>query len=117
MPLNDPRIARNFIFIDDVSELLYKSIQYKKNDGPIFNLGTDNQNTLGEAFKETIKILKSKTKPIIGSYEKRPFDTNIWVADMKKTCKEFKWRPKYNLKTGLKKTTEWYKKNKNLYEK
>lgn len=117
MPLNDPKIARDFIFIDDVSELLYKSLQYKKNDGPIFNLGSGKQSTLGQAYKETVKILKSKTKPIIGSYEKRQFDTNTWVADMKKTLKEFKWKPKYNLRIGLKKTVEWYKEHKNLYEK
>jgi len=116
MPLSDPKIARDFIYVDDVCNALYLASKNKKVSG-IFNLGSGKQRTLKNVFDEVKKQTKSKSRAIIGGYEQRSFDTNIWVANMKKTNKLLSFKPKYNFSEGIKKTVEWFRKNKKLYDK
>lgn len=102
-------IRRDFIFIDDVVNAFYKTMNHKINNGSIINIGTGKQYTNEEVVKIIEKILKIKLE--IGNYPKKVWDTKNWVANINKAKKELNWQPQYSLEKGLKKTVLWYKDN------
>jgi len=62
------------------------------------------------------KITKSDVKPQYGQAKPTQTEPKNWVADISKIKKILNWQPKYNLKDGLKKDIEWFKKNISLYK-
>lgn len=116
LSLASPQTARDFIFIEDMINAYLKVACYPNLSGHIFNIGTGQQSTLQEIVSLVIKLTKAKVKQNWGTMPGRSFDTNIWLADISKAKKLFKWQPRYNLEEGLKKTIIWFKKNKHLYQ-
>jgi nucleoside-diphosphate-sugar epimerase len=102
-------VKRDFIFIDDVTQAFYKTMQTKINNGDIINIGTGKQYTNLEIAIKIEKILKLKLK--LGTFPKRAWDTNNWVANNSKAKKILKWSPEYSIDQGLRKTIDW---NKNI---
>ncbi|MGC8694747.1 MAG: hypothetical protein ACP5RI_03985, partial [Candidatus Micrarchaeia archaeon] len=86
-------------------------------NGTILNIGSGNEHTVLELF-ELLKDITGYTKdPIINENYLLKDELSIWkVSSIKKTEKTINWKPNYNLKEGLVKTVEWFKKNVNLYE-
>lgn len=114
--LANPNSARDFIFIEDVVQFLLElSEKAKRHCGEIFNLANGKQYTVKEVADLAIKLSGKNLNAEYGSVEGRKYDTPIWVADMNKTFKNFKWKPKYSLEEGLKKTINWFKLNRELY--
>ncbi len=111
-----PKTARDFIFVDDVVAAYLKVARSTKLAGHIFNIGTGKQSSLKEIVSVVVKITKARVKQNWGAIPGRPFDTNIWLADISKTKKMLNWQPRYNLEAGLKKTVNWFKKNSHLYQ-
>jgi nucleoside-diphosphate-sugar epimerase len=115
--LANPKIARDYIFIDDVVDLYIKSI-HKANEfkGEIFNVGSGIQTTIYDVIQNIMQITKSKSKIQWGNYPLRNYDSEIWVADISKTTELLEWEPKHNLRQGLEKTVSWFKENLSIYE-
>lgn len=115
--LANPKIARDYIFIDDVVDLYIKSI-HKANEfkGEIFNVGSGVQTTIYDVIQNIMQITKSKSKIQWGNYPLRNYDSEIWVADISKTKELLEWEPKHNLRQGLEKTVSWFKENLSIYE-
>ncbi|OGM99550.1 MAG: hypothetical protein A2817_01180 [Candidatus Yanofskybacteria bacterium RIFCSPHIGHO2_01_FULL_39_8b] len=115
--VSDPKIVRDFIFIDDVIRALIMASE-KKPVGEIINIGYGKQMELGKAVDIILKNLKSKmgVKWGIGG---RSFDkTNaIWQADISKAKKILGWKPKFTQEEGIIKTIKWFNDNQKLYEK
>jgi nucleoside-diphosphate-sugar epimerase len=115
--LASPTSSRDFIFIQDVVDVLIKSVKFaKKYPGEIFNLGTGKQYSVEEIAKLTIAAAQKKIKPTYNSVDGRSYDMNYWVADMNKTFNSFNWRPKYSVEEAIKIMVEWFEKNKGSYE-
>ena len=103
---------RDFIYIDDVTDIYIKSISKgKKLLGQILNMGTGIEYTNDEVIKTLFKITGKKAKVEKGAFPNRMWDTSHWVADISKTKKLLKWDTKFSLEKGLKKTYEWSKNN------
>ncbi len=102
---------RDFIFIDDVVAAYMKALIPKKNmQGSILNIGSGKEYTNGEVV-DTLLRITGKTVPIQkGTYEKRAWDTNHWVANNTLANKLLSWTPTTSLEKGLEKTYRWYKK-------
>ncbi len=66
-----------------------------------------------------LEITKSKSKVEWGKVkkQKRQIEPKIWEADISKSIRILKWKPKHNLKEGLQKTFRWFKNNLDLYDK
>lgn len=60
--LNYKKISRDFIYINDVCEIMYKVINLNKDISGIYNLGTGNDNTFYNVANEIKKYLYNKTK-------------------------------------------------------
>lgn len=102
-------VKRDFIFIDDVVSAFYKTMKTRLNKGEIINIGTGKQYSNKQVVRKIEKILNLKLK--LGTFPKRAWDTNNWVANNQKAKKMLKWSPKFSIEEGLKKTIEWYKNN------
>lgn len=116
LELASPKIARDFIHIDDVCEAFIKTAIEKKANGRIINVGSGKQTTLGEVAN-TLSSIAGKDIPVIWDKTKgRSFETTKWVADTKRARKLLGWQSKIDFKTGLRNTLSWMKINKKFYE-
>lgn len=108
--LTSPKISRDFIYIDDVVELLLQGAS-KASDcsGEIFNAGSGVKTTLDEVVNVIIEKIKSKSLIKWGDFRAVSYDSDSWQSNMDKTFKYFSWRPKVNLHDGLEKTIQYYK--------
>ena len=113
--ISDPKVARDFIYLDDVARALYLASQNKALSGEVLNLGTGIQHTLGDMADAIINTTSSDASYSIGGNDKRSFDTYTWVADMKKTKSLLGFSPSYTLDDGVKETVSWFKKHADKY--
>ena len=118
LKLASKKAKRDFIYVDDVIDIIKKISKTSNNEGEIFNVGTGREYSVEEIIKIVHTKLKKDLNISWGNTEKqRIFETkNPWIADISKIKKELKWKPKINLEKGLSKTFEWYKKNMYMYK-
>jgi len=105
--------SRSFTYVSDIVDGLILFLD--KTDlcqGEIFNLGSDQEFKISEAIKiiEDISGKRIKQK----SFPARGGDQVQTKANIEKIKKVLAYQPKVNLKQGLEKTLNWYKKT---YEK
>jgi nucleoside-diphosphate-sugar epimerase len=117
VPVADPRIARDFIYLEDVVVAYSLAAKKPELSGEVFNLGTGTQRTLLELVDAIIAITDSRAKPAVGAYEKRSFDTYTWVGDMKKTGSLLGFTPRYTFQEGLVKSVAWFTEHGAYYNK
>jgi nucleoside-diphosphate-sugar epimerase len=116
--LTDPKTVRDFVFVTDAVDALI--LMSKKGKlGEIYNIGTGHERTLKEAAELIAKYSGFKEKLNWGTIEGRVFDASInhWEADIRHTRKDLGWKAKYDIESGIKKTVDWFKENRSLYEK
>lgn len=112
--LTQPNYARDFLFVDDLIDLLLEAKDRARDcQGEVFNAGSGQSVALKAVAEEVLKITESRSKINWGSFRQVAYDSQIWQADMNKTFATFKWRPKYSLSSGLSKTINWFENNKN----
>jgi len=116
VPISDPSIGRDFIFIDDAVEACLKAARSPKLSGEVINVGSGRQHTLEDVFNAVIKETGSKSKMAVGAAQKREFDTNIWVADATKMKKMLKCTPKYSLADGMARMVKWFPEYAHIYQ-
>jgi UDP-glucose 4-epimerase len=96
--------TRDFIFVEDVVSACLKAMEYK-GEKEIFNIGTGIETSINELYEIISKLLKTKVKPKYAPG--KPGDLKRSCLDISLAKRELEWKPKYNLKEGLKKTIEW----------
>jgi dTDP-glucose 4,6-dehydratase len=99
--------TRSFCYISDLIEGIFKVMQVKINL-PI-NLGNPNEFTILELAKLIIRLTDTKSKIVFKSLPED--DPRQRQPDIKQAKKVLKWRPKIQLKEGLKLTIDWFKHN------
>lgn len=115
--LSSPILVRDFVFIEDIISAylaIIKNIQKVK--GEIFNVGTGLQTTIDEAVNIIKDITKSAVRPEYGQVKPVQYEPKSWVADISKIKKRLNWHQEYNLKEGLEKDIDWFRKNLHLYK-
>jgi dolichol-phosphate mannosyltransferase len=107
----DPLISRDFIYLDDICNLILQLIQNKDKDVNklfnIYNVGTGIKTTIGDL----IKVLETEFGMLEverGNFPKRKWDVENWFANMDKISQELGWIPTFDVKEGLSKMRDWY---------
>ena len=108
---SDGEQIRDYIYIDDVVNLIIKILNNKKVNGEILNVGSGKPVKIKFVINEIVRQIK-KGYPNFGSIKLRKDEPNKLYANIKKTKNFSKWSPKINLSKGLRKTIEFYKNNK-----
>lgn len=114
--LADPRIARDFVYIEDIVRAYELASQKPELSGEVFNIGTGVQTTLEDFGNLVVKACDSRSSMMFGTYEKRSFDTYTWVADTKKAENMLGFRAAVSLEEGLRRCVPWFKAHAPDYE-
>ena len=107
---NKGKHVRDFTYIDDVTESIFKLLtKPSKHNIPynIFNIGNSKPEKLLYFLKEIENNLKIKSKTINKKLQKG--DVYKTHANIDKLVKKIKYKPKIELKLGIKQYIEWYK--------
>jgi UDP-glucose 4-epimerase len=107
---------RDFNYVDDVVEALLLAGASSAADGGIFNLGSDETINLRDLAALMIDINGG------GSFEIVPFppdrkaiDIGDYYADYRLIQGRLGWRPKVPLREGLRRTLEFYRREREYY--
>ena len=108
--LKSPKFIRDFLFIDDYTDLITILMESKKIINIDINVGSGKKIYLSEIAKKIYsKIKKGKlkisTKNISSKHQVEKLFPNLQL--MNKYL--YKWKPKYNLEDGLNLTIDYYK--------
>ena len=109
-PCSNGKQYRDFIYITDVVNVLFKSLKNKYSNGKIFNICTGRPYNI----KKLINLIKFKTNggvPKFGLIKMRKDEIIKFFGNPNKTKKFFKWKPKIKLEDGLEKTIKYYANN------
>ncbi len=108
-PCSHGKQLRDFIFIDDLVDIIYKCFYKTKIEGEIFNIGTGKPRKIKKII-ETIKNLTKGGKPNYGKVKLRKDELKIFYPNIKKTKKYFNWQAKTPFLKGLSNTINFYEK-------
>ena len=110
-----PSIARDFIYIDDVVEAYLDLDNLMTLHGEILNLGTGVQSSLSDVVG-TMELITGRALQVNwGSMEARPWDSDVWVADISKARRLTGQSKRTTLREGLEKSLQWFQANQKLY--
>jgi len=103
----DGSAMREFLHVDDLAEACYICMQ-TYNESEHINVGTGEDVTIKELSETIVDIVGFSGK--IDWDTSKPNGTPRKVLNVDK-IKSLGWNPKVNLKDGIEKTYQWYKKN------
>ncbi|MES2655427.1 MAG: SDR family oxidoreductase [Bacteroidota bacterium] len=99
--------TRDFIYIDDLMEVLNCIIQKAPFDGESYNIGSGIQVKINEAVSTFYSHLNDQIQYGFTG-EHKIGDPDNWVADISK-IQQIGFSPKYNINKGLELTANWLK--------
>lgn len=101
--------TRDFIYIDDLLQIIDLVIQNSSFQGSIYNVASNLETTIAEAAQVFLNEF-SPEKEVVFNGEIKIGDPNNWLADME-ILKKYGFKAQFNLHLGLKKYAEWLKEN------
>jgi UDP-glucose 4-epimerase len=101
--------TRDFIFIDDLLQIIDLVIQHSTFQGAIYNVASNVETTIAEAAQVFLNEF-SPEKRVVFNEVIKVGDPNNWLADMD-LIKGKGFRPQFNLHLGLKKYVAWLREN------
>ncbi len=114
--VSSPDPVRDFIFVEDVASAYRKVVENsEKISGEIFNIGFGRQHSVGEVVEEIVKLTGNKVKPLWGTVHNPRKEPKMWQADIDKARETLGWVPKWDLKAGLVKSLDWFRRNVEFY--
>jgi UDP-glucose 4-epimerase len=101
----DKNISRDYIYIDDLTELILLASYESIND--IFNAGFGMPVTLDDILF-TLKELDLEPDSIV-YHQSRKADIPLIYLDIEKVSNRFNWKPRVKLNEGIEKYISWFK--------
>lgn len=98
----DGEQRRDFVYIDDVVELLIRASETEVS-GEVFNAGVGSNVSINFIYEALSNIIGKDIEPIYGP---KVFEPRVTLADMGKTEKILKYKPKVKIEDGLRMTVE-----------
>lgn len=105
----DGTCVRDYVNVNDLAEAHFLAYEYLENEkkSDIFNLGTENGQSVKEIFDTCQKVLNRKINVEIA--EKRAGDPAKLYANSEKARKFLKWSPSHTIEDSIKTAYEWEK--------
>ena len=106
---NYGKMKRDFTYVDDIISGIYGAINFKmKKLHKIYNLGNSKSESLLEFIKIIEKNLNKKAKK--NYLPLQPGDVPATFADISESTRDLKFLPKIEIKHGIPRFIEWFKK-------
>ena len=119
---------RDFNYIDDVVDAFLMTMASKNTNNQVYNLGcfirrdgkyedvTQSISSVGEAAKKVVSIAGTgNIKDIPYPEDKKAIEPGHVYLDATKIYEHIGWQPKINFDEGIKRTIDFYRKNKQHY--
>lgn len=107
---------RDYIFVDDLADAFISAAFDNRSSGEIFNIGSGVGTKFSDMVKSIVEIVgrgKIKFQPWPEDYLN--VETGNYITDITKIKNYLNWSTRFDLKDGIKRTVEYYKKNKEYY--
>ena len=101
--------TRDFIFIDDIVQVVITIIRCDVFKGAILNIASGKSNTIKEVSALYNKLLGGEHEILFDNIADKG-NPLFWEADISK-INSLGFKPSFNLETGLQKTIQWIKEN------
>lgn len=95
----NPKVKTDIVYVKDFAQIVYKAI-LANNNGGIYNVGTGMPVTLEDQIKIAIDVFGEQKKSKV-IYRPDKQDGRDFVMDIKKTCQELGYVPKYDYRKYL----------------
>jgi dolichol-phosphate mannosyltransferase len=105
-PLVSPRVARDFVHVDDVCEAFVTAAR-DAPAGRVYNVGSGRQTTIAEIVEVVRRLAAVEAEPDWGSMPDRSWDTETWVSNPARIHEELGWEARIALEDGLGRTLDW----------
>jgi dolichol-phosphate mannosyltransferase len=112
-PLVDPSVARDFIYVDDVSRA-FAAIAAAPDAADIYNVGSGMQTTIGELVDIAKATFAISEAPAWGSMGNRSWDTGTWVANVERIQLDTGWTPQVS--DGIARMATWLQADHSMLE-
>jgi dTDP-L-rhamnose 4-epimerase len=101
----DGRIVRDFVYIDDVVDALFASVQQPAAEQRCLDIGSGTPTTIHQ-LAQTISAVCGAPEPVVVS-KFRDGDVRAASCDIEPAKEALDWRPNWTLDDGLRKLLEW----------
>jgi nucleoside-diphosphate-sugar epimerase len=116
-PLVDPDVARDYVYVDDVTEACLRAVcATDREPGAVYNIGTGIQTSIRSVVETARRTMRIPAMPRWGSMRNREWDTTVWMADISSSRKRLGWRPRHTFQEGFRKTLAWFRSNPDVLE-
>ena len=106
-PLVAPETARDFVYVDDVTDAYEAALRAEIPPGRVYNVGTGTQTTLRTAVGVARAHLGITAEPSWGAMAPRTWDTTAWVANTARARAELGWASSTPFEEGFRRTAAW----------
>lgn len=101
---------RDFIFIDDLIEVVIKALNGMGNKG-FYHISSGSDYSIKELFDSVVKALGIELEKEVEVRPRSKDDVYTILLDQSKTNKDFQWKTHTPLEIGVKSAIQWYKKH------
>ena len=110
--------SRDFSYVLDNVEGMYKVGLHEKSLGEIIHLGTNKGTSIRDLINLINKLTKTELKIKVDKKRIRPEKSEVQglVCDYSKAYNLTGWKPRYTLEEGLERTIAWSRENLNIYK-
>jgi nucleoside-diphosphate-sugar epimerase len=108
-PCTNGSQKRDFLYIDDFTNLIIKILKKNNFKNKIYNVGSGRPIKVKKIIDLILKLTQ-KGKPLFGSIKMRKDELGKLYPNISSVTKDFNWKPKIKLELGLKKTISFYAK-------
>ena len=108
-PVSKGNQLRDFLYIDDFVNAVFKALITKNILGELINISSGIPISVKDVVNKISYIIKSG-KPQFGKINFRKGENMMLYADINKAKKLLNWKPKISLEQGLHKTIQNFKK-------
>jgi UDP-glucose 4-epimerase len=99
---------RDFIYVDDVLDLMMRAADIPAAHGQVLHAGTGVQRSVGEMVETIIAVCGGgRVRPEYGAAPTRPDEPSCWVASIDRTRELTGWRPQHDLRAGIERMWAW----------
>jgi nucleoside-diphosphate-sugar epimerase len=100
---------RDFVYTDDVVELLQVAAHHPAAVGQILHAGTGRQQRVRDMVNMIVAVCGGgAVQPEFGSEPLRPDEPTQWRASIEHTTALTGWRPQYDLRSGVERMWHWF---------
>jgi dTDP-L-rhamnose 4-epimerase len=101
----DGRIVRDFVYIDDVVDALFATVQIRANARRCLDIGSGIPTTIHELAQKAAAICDAPEPTVVPKF--RDGDVRAASCNIEPAKNELHWRPKWALEDGLHALLEW----------